>query len=113
VDADRPYLELILENLLGNAAKYSPDDAPIEVVVQETDSEGLVMVRDRGIGLDPADVARLFTPFYRTEAARARSSGLGIGLAACKRVTESLGGRIWASPREGGGAEFGFALPRS
>ncbi len=113
VDADRPYLELILENLLGNAAKYSPDDAPIEVVVQATETEGQVIVLDRGIGLDPADIARLFTAFYRSEAARARTSGLGIGLAACKRVAESLGGRIWASPREGGGSEFGFALPRS
>jgi PAS domain S-box-containing protein len=113
VDADRPYLELILENLLGNAAKYSADDAPIEVVVQATDTEGQVLVLDRGIGLDPADTARLFTPFFRTEAARARTSGLGIGLAACKRVAESLGGRIWAAPREGGGSEFGVALPRS
>lgn len=113
VDADRPYLELILENLLGNAAKYSPHGAPIEVVVRETDTEGQVVVLDRGIGLEPEDVERLFTPFYRAEAARARSSGLGIGLAACKRVAESLGGRIWACPRDGGGAEFGFALPRS
>ena len=53
----------------------------------------------------------MFTAFYRTEDAQARSGGLGIGLAACKRVVEALGGRIWAEPRDGGGAEFGFALP--
>lgn len=113
VDADRPYLDLLLENLLGNAAKYSPSSQPIEVVVRATETEGEVLVLDRGIGLDPSDQDRLFTAFYRSEAARAQSAGLGIGLAACKRVAESLGGRIWAKPREGGGSEFGFALPRS
>lgn len=113
VDADRPYLDLLLENLLGNAAKYSPANEVIEVVVRATETEGEVLVLDRGIGLDPNDQDRLFTAFYRSEAARAQSAGLGIGLAACKRVAESLGGRIWARPREGGGSEFGFALPRS
>lgn len=113
VDADRPYLDLLLENLLGNAAKYSPVDQPIEVIVKATDTEGQVLVLDRGIGLDPADVDRLFTAFYRSETARATSAGLGIGLAACKRVVESLGGRIWANARDGGGSEFGFALRRS
>ncbi len=111
VEADRPYLDLILENLLSNAVKYSPPTAPIEVVVKATDEEAQVHVLDRGIGLDGADADRLFTAFYRTDAARNRSSGLGIGLAACRRVVESLGGRIWAEPRDGGGSSFGFALP--
>lgn len=110
VEADRPYLELIMENLLSNAAKYSPATAPIEVVVRATDTEAHVLVLDRGIGLEGADPGKLFTAFYRTDAARGRSAGLGIGLAACRRVIESLGGRIWAVPRDGGGTEFGFAL---
>jgi len=111
VEADRPYLDLILENLLSNAVKYSPAKTPIEVVIQATDAEAQVLVRDRGIGLDDADADQLFTAFYRSESARSRSAGLGIGLAACKRVVESLGGRIWAASRHGGGSEFGFALP--
>jgi len=111
VEADRPYLELIMENLLSNATKYSPAEAPIEVVVQATDTEAQVLVLDRGIGLEGADFEKMFTAFYRTDAARGRSAGLGIGLAACRRVIESLGGRIWAEPRDGGGTEFGFALP--
>ena len=111
VEADRPYLDLIFENLLSNAMKYSPADATIEVVVQATDSEGQVLVLDRGIGLEGAEVERLFEAFYRADTARGTSSGLGIGLAACRRVVESLGGRIWATPRDGGGSEFGFALP--
>jgi PAS domain S-box-containing protein len=111
VEADRPYLELILENLLSNAAKYSPPEAPIEVEIRATSSEAQVFVLDRGIGLAATDMEQLFSAFYRSEAARNQSAGLGIGLAACKRVVESLGGSIWAHPRKGGGAEFGFALP--
>jgi PAS domain S-box-containing protein len=111
VDADRPYLELLLTNLLSNADKYSPADEPIEIVLRSTDTHAEVLVLDRGIGLAGADPARLFTAFYRTEDAQARTGGLGIGLAACKRVVETLGGRIWAEPRDGGGSEFGFALP--
>ena len=111
VEADRPYLDLILENMLSNAVKYSPARSPIEVVIRATDAEAQVLVFDRGIGLDSADMEQLFTAFYRSESARSRSAGLGIGLAACKRVVESLGGRIWAAPRDGGGSEFGFALP--
>jgi PAS domain S-box-containing protein len=111
VEADRPYLDLILENLLGNAVKYSPPEAPIEVAIRATDVEAQVAVLDRGIGLEDSDIEQLFTAFYRSEPARNRAAGLGIGLAACKRVVESLGGRVWARPRDGGGAEFGFALP--
>jgi PAS domain S-box-containing protein len=111
VDADRPYLELLLTNLLSNADKYSPPSSPIEVILRSTEAHAEVLVLDRGIGLAGADPARLFTAFYRTEEAQARSGGLGIGLAACKRVVETLGGRIWAEPRDGGGSEFGFALP--
>lgn len=111
VEADRPYLDLILENLLSNAVKYSPADESVEVVVRATGTEAQVLVLDRGIGLDGVDPDRLFTAFYRSEAARTRSSGLGVGLAACRRVIQSFGGRIWAEPRDGGGAEFGFALP--
>jgi PAS domain S-box-containing protein len=111
VEADRPYLDLILENLLSNAAKYSPPEAPIEVVVRATEAEAQVLVLDRGIGLSDTDMEQLFSAFYRSERARSRSAGLGIGLAACKRVVASLGGSVWARPREGGGSEFGFALP--
>ena len=111
VEADRPYLELILENLLSNAVKYSPADSPIEVSINATKSEGQVLVLDRGIGLEGTDADQLFSAFYRSDGARSQASGLGIGLAACKRVVESLGGRVWAKARSGGGSEFGFALP--
>ena len=111
VEADRGHLEMLLDNLLTNATKYSSASTTIEVVLASNDHEASVTVLDRGIGIGDADTAQLFTAFYRTEAARSRSAGLGIGLAACKRVVESIGGRIWAAPRDGGGSEFGFALP--
>jgi PAS domain S-box-containing protein len=111
VEADRGHLEMLLDNLLTNATKYSPASTTIEVVVASNDQEASVTVLDRGIGIGDADTAQLFTAFYRTEAAKVRSSGLGIGLAVCQRIVNSLGGRIWARPREGGGTEAGFALP--
>ena len=67
VEADRTYLELLIENLVGNAAKYSPDGSPIDVLVEEADDEVRVLVLDRGIGLDEQPGADLFEPFYRGE----------------------------------------------
>lgn len=113
VEADLGHLEMVLNNLLTNAAKYSPPNSEIEVVVAADEQEARVTVLDRGIGIGDAEEVRLFTPFYRTDAAKKRASGLGIGLAVCQRIVESLGGRIWARPREGGGTEAGFALPQA
>jgi len=111
VDGDETYITLLLENLLSNAAKYSPASAPIEVEISEVGDEVVVEVLDRGLGLDDADNARLFEPFFRAEPARTTASGLGIGRALCQRIVDALGGRVWARPRDGGGAAVGFALP--
>ena len=111
VEADQAHLQMLLDNLLTNAAKYSEPESPIEVQVGTEGQEVLVTVSDRGIGIGDADESQLFTAYYRSESAKTRSSGLGIGLAVCRRIVDSLGGRIWAHPREGGGTEAGFALP--
>jgi PAS domain S-box-containing protein len=111
VEADRTYLELVMENLLSNADKYSPAHSEVDVVMRIDGPEACVSVLDHGIGMGEADAAKLFTPFYRTDAAKSHANGIGIGLAVCKRVIDSQGGRIWARPRQGGGSELAFALP--
>ena len=113
VETDRTYLELLLENLLSNAVKYSAATSEIEVLVHQQDDEARVVVLDRGIGLGDTDPERLFTAFFRTEEAKRYTSGIGVGLAVCRRMLEVQGGRIWAKARDGGGSEFGFALPLS
>jgi PAS domain S-box-containing protein len=105
-------LAQVIDNLLGNAAKYSPPDASIEAILTtgpRGDPE--VRIRDHGIGIEAADIANLFTPFYRSEAAKGYSPGMGLGLAVCKRIIEVHGGSIRASSGADGGAEFVFTLP--
>jgi PAS domain S-box-containing protein len=110
VMANPTYIELVLENLLGNALKYSPNDALIDVSVVRKDGNVAVSVADRGIGIDDEQAERLFEAFYRSKQARSLASGVGIGLAVCKRVIDVQEGMIWGRPREGGGSEFGFLL---
>jgi PAS domain S-box-containing protein len=111
VEADRTHLVLLLQNLLTNAHKYGGADGAIEVALETVEDEARVRVLDRGLGLGDADPARLFSPFYRSSEAQRTASGLGLGLPVCDRIVTALGGRMWAKAREGGGAEFGFALP--
>ena len=111
VEADRAHLEIVFDNLLTNADKYSPHDEPIEVVVRASDGDAQVLVRDRGIGLPEGDPGQVFGAFYRSTAARERATGIGIGLTVCRRLAELQGGQMWARPRDGGGSEFGLALP--
>lgn len=111
VEADAAYVETVLENLLSNADKYSGANSAIDVSISARDGFGRVVVRDRGIGLDDADLQKLFSPFYRGNSAKAMGNGVGIGLAVCRRLVEALGGELWAHPRRGGGSEFGFSLP--
>lgn len=111
VDADDTYLELLMQNYLSNADKYSPPDRDIDIVVRSADGEAQVLVLDRGIGFGDAPADSLFAPFYRAEVAKMKANGIGVGLAVCKRVIEAHDGRVWAEPRDGGGAVFGFGLP--
>ena len=112
LDADAVLLRRALENLLENAAKYS--DAPAPVALSATARGGGVelQVRDRGIGIDPADQPRLFTPFFRTDRSRARGSGgTGLGLALVKRIAEAHGGTIAVESAPGEGTAVRIVLP--
>ena len=113
VQADSIALEMLVENLLSNADKYSPVGEPVDVEVAMEGETAIVRILDRGIGI-ASDVADdVFTPFFRADQARRTAGGVGVGLAVCKRIVEAHDGRIWAGPRDGGGAVLGFALPLS
>jgi PAS domain S-box-containing protein len=103
-------VSLVLENLITNADKYSPIEAPIEISVRDDEATVSVCVRDHGIGLEPEETDEVFTPFYRSSRARSQAKGIGLGLAVCKRVIEAQGGHITAVARPEGGCDFIFTL---
>jgi two-component system, OmpR family, sensor histidine kinase KdpD len=109
------YLEIsdVLLNLIENATKHTPAGTEIRVSAREARGEVQVEVADRGPGMPPEDVQRLFDPFYRVGTAGSRPKGMGLGLAVAKGLVEAHGGRIWAENLPDGGARFAFALPLS
>jgi signal transduction histidine kinase len=112
IHADPTMLRRVVDNLLDNARKYSDDKAPIELSVAAEGSEVVFSVKDRGIGIEPADRSRLFTPFFRTDRSRARSSGgVGLGLALARQIVEAHGGRIAIESEPGAGTEVRFHVP--
>jgi signal transduction histidine kinase len=111
--ADPSRLERILTNLLTNALKYSPPDAPVVVRVRAEGEDLLTSVVDRGVGIGAEDLPRLFQRYYRTREA-ASADGLGLGLYITRKLVEAHGGRVWAeSPGPGEGSAFHFTLPKA
>lgn len=112
LDADAALLRRALDNLLDNAAKYSDPGQPV-VLSARAEGGGLVVeVRDRGIGIDPADLPRLFTPFFRTDRSRARGTGgVGLGLTMAKRIAEAHGGTIAVESGPGKGTSVRVSVP--
>jgi signal transduction histidine kinase len=112
VNGDMSHLTRAISNLLGNALKYG-GDAP-EVTLRLSRGEGgvVITVADRGSGLTPAEMPRLFEPFYRGQrASEAQIPGSGLGLALVKRIALSHGGRVGACNGPSGGAVFTITLP--
>jgi PAS domain S-box-containing protein len=110
VSGDESLLGHVIGNYLSNADKYSPPDAPIEIVLERSGGEGRVRILDRGIGIEPDEAKLLFESFYRSKNV-GHVGGMGIGLSVCRRLIRAIGGNCWAAPRDGGGSEFGFSLP--
>lgn len=108
-EADTGLLAHVVRNLLDNAVRYSAPGSPIEVIVETERDEVVVRVLDRGPGPSDPDRHDLIDP-GGTPAALA---GGGLGLFVAARLVQAMDGRSWARPRQGGGAEFGFALRRS
>ncbi len=108
--AEETYVEQVLRNMLGNAAKYGGAGTLVRVVCESGEHEATVRILDDGPGFPPDETDRLFESFYRSAKSARLVSGSGIGLFVCARLIEAMDGRIWARGRPEGGAEFGFAL---
>jgi len=109
--ADRERVDQIMENLLSNALKYSPEGTEISVSGRPRNHEYLIIVEDRGIGMTPEQIIRIFDKFFRADSSNTAVSGLGLGMSIVKDLVESHGGRIWVESRAGEGTRVHFTLP--
>lgn len=110
VHLDYVEIDQVLTNLIENAVKYTPPFQPIEIGVRRVDGQVEVEVKDRGPGIAPAALPRVFEPFYRAADHR-RCQGTGLGLAVARGLVEAHGGRIWVENAPEGGARFVFTVP--
>src|SRR5664279_974280 len=110
-NADASLMRMVLDNLLGNAWKFTSmrEEPVIEFGVTEINGKPVYFVRDNGTGFDMADADKLFIPFQRLPGAEVHK-GFGIGLATVERIIQRHGGRIWAEGAAGRGAAFFFTL---
>lgn len=112
VQAHALFLQRAIFNLLDNAVKYSPAHSTIRVIVERTDSEVLIHVRDEGPGIAPEHHERIFERFYRVDKSRSRKlGGTGLGLSIAKHLVEAHGGRITLVSAPGQGSTFTIHLP--
>jgi len=95
---------------LENAAKYTGEGTPIDVVASQRDGEVVIAVSDRGPGIPEDERERIFEKFHRGVSERTKG-GVGLGLTICRAIVATHGGRIWVENREGGGASFELSLP--
>ncbi len=112
IETDRAKLVQAVDNLIDNAAKFSPAGSAIDVAAVVEGDELLLSVRDRGPGISPEHWSRVFERFYKIDRARPREAGgFGLGLAITKHLVQALGGRIWTEAARDGGQIFSIALP--
>lgn len=114
VEIDTDKLTQVLDNILNNAIKYSPDGGTITFSMKTTDSQLIVSISDEGLGIPKADLPRIFDRFYRVDKARSRAQGgTGLGLAIAKEIVKQHKGFIWAKSEYGHGSTFTIVLPYS
>ena len=109
--ADTDRLRQVVQNLLINASKFTPDGGKITLRAKESDGSLVVEVQDNGPGIPEEDQKRLFQPYNRHLGDREYLSGLGLGLALCKYLVGLHDGEIWLNSRVGKGSIFGFSIP--
>ncbi|TWR24705.1 response regulator [Mucilaginibacter pallidiroseus] len=114
VNADRDKISSVLSNLIGNAIKYSPKTTIVNIGVTSTEHNIVVSVKDEGMGIDSADLEKLFDRYYRVESNLMQHiSGFGIGLYLSTEIVNRHGGKIWAESELGKGSTFYFSLPKA
>jgi CheY-like chemotaxis protein/anti-sigma regulatory factor (Ser/Thr protein kinase) len=110
--ADGERIAEVVENLLSNAVKYSPDGGEVRLAARRERDAAVVTVTDRGIGIAPEDVGRLFRPFSRVHDRKVTGiEGFGLGLSICERFVRAHGGRFEVESVPGQGSSFSFTLP--
>ncbi|MCQ8271227.1 cell wall metabolism sensor histidine kinase VicK [Streptococcus suis] len=112
VEIDTDKMTQVLDNILNNAIKYSPDGGTITFSMKTTDSQLIVSISDEGLGIPKADLPKIFDRFYRVDKARSRAQGgTGLGLAIAKEIVKQHKGFIWAKSEYGHGSTFTIVLP--
>ncbi|NMD72059.1 cell wall metabolism sensor histidine kinase WalK [Bacillus sp. DNRA2] len=112
IEMDEDKLTQVLDNIISNALKYSPEGGSVKFVVEEKENIIKVSISDQGVGIPKADLQKIFERFYRVDKARSRKlGGTGLGLAIAKEVVNAHGGKIWATSVEGKGTTIAFTLP--
>ncbi|WP_455442264.1 cell wall metabolism sensor histidine kinase VicK [Streptococcus parasanguinis] len=112
VEIDTDKMTQVIDNILNNAIKYSPDGGKIKVGMKTTDAQLIISISDEGLGIPKKDLPRIFDRFYRVDKARSRAQGgTGLGLAIAKEIIKQHKGFIWAKSEYGKGSTFTIVLP--
>ena len=112
IEIDTDKMTQVIDNILNNAIKYSPDGGKITVTMKTTDDQMILSISDQGLGIPKQDLPRIFDRFYRVDRARSRAQGgTGLGLAIAKEIIKQHEGFIWAKSEYGKGSTFTIVLP--
>ena len=112
VEIDTDKMTQVIDNIMNNAIKYSPDGGKITVNMNTTDTQLIISISDQGLGIPKKDLPLIFDRFYRVDKARSRAQGgTGLGLAITKEIIKQHGGFIWAKSDYGKGSTFTIVLP--
>ncbi|KXT73677.1 Two-component sensor kinase SA14-24 [Streptococcus sp. DD10] len=112
VEIDTDKMTQVIDNILNNAIKYSPDGGTITVRMKTTDTQLIISITDEGLGIPKTDLPKIFDRFYRVDKARSRAQGgSGLGLAIAKEIVKQHQGFIWAKSEYGKGSTFTIVLP--
>ena len=112
IEIDTDKMTQVIDNILNNAIKYSPDGGKITVSMKTTDDQMILSISDQGLGIPKEDLPKIFDRFYRVDKARSRAQGgTGLGLAIAKEIIKQHNGFIWAKSEYGKGSTFTIVLP--